>query len=435
MSLPESDSDDFEGTTTLQPEAPEGAARTEMSAKEALERLRKGETLENVRVERLVFRGEFTAPVRLRHCILVRPRFDGVIFQDEVKMTACTIERPESNKDNEFRKGLILSGSTLIRAQFYRFKVKEGFNLENATCKGKFVVGASTFEGTVRLWETRFEGWVDFKDCRFLIDVDFRSFHAEEGFVLQGCVFNGHFLMRGSAVAKKLDFTTSRFEGLLDLSKAKLNDYTYLESIQQGPKQQFAFSNVIGDRLRINPEQIQGRLASEEKGDYETAMHEYAFLKRVFENLHRYEQEDWAFYRFKVNQRRGSRRSWLRPWTKLGQFADWLLLDHGCGYCTNPFRAVRAAVLIIVVFAAIYAVGIDCFTIEPDKLPFGPEKTQLNNRILIGLFKSVAVFTSGLSSVSDMAKDWMNVPLIVESLLGTLLWGLFIVAFSRKVIR
>jgi hypothetical protein len=29
----------------------------------------------------------------------------------------------------------------------------------------------------------------------------------------------------------------------------------------------------------------------------------------------------------------------------------------------------------------------------------------------------------------------MNVFLIVESLLGTLLWGLFIVAFSRKVIR
>ena len=33
-------------------------------------------------------------------------------------------------------------------------------------------------------------------------------------------------------------------------------------------------------------------------------MQEYGLLKRVFEGLHRYEQEDWAFYRFKVNQRR-----------------------------------------------------------------------------------------------------------------------------------
>ena len=125
----------------------------------------------------------------------------------------------------------------------------------------------------------------------------------------------------------------------------------------------------------------------------------------------------------------------MRPWTKLSQFADWLLLDHGCGYCTNPFRAVRAALLIILVFAAIYAAGIDHFWIEEAKLPFGDDKFELGNRIVVGLFKSVAVFTSGLSSVADMAKDWMNLPLIVESLLGTLLWGLFIVAFSRKVIR
>ena len=37
--------------------------------------------------------------------------------------------------------------------------------------------------------------------------------------------------------------------------------------------------------------------------------------------------------------------------------------------------------------------------------------------------------------IREMAQGWMNVPLMIESLLGTLLWGLFIVAFSRKVIR
>jgi len=42
------------------------------------------------------------------------------------------------------------------------------------------------------------------------------------------------------------------------------------------------------------------------------------------------------------------------------------------------------------------------------------------------------VFTSGLSGIRDAAKGWMNIPLIVEAFLGTLLWGLFIVAFSRR---
>jgi hypothetical protein len=45
------------------------------------------------------------------------------------------------------------------------------------------------------------------------------------------------------------------------------------------------------------------------------------------------------------------------------------------------------------------------------------------------------MFTSGFSDIRGAAHGWMNLALICESLLGTLLWGLFIVAFSRKVIR
>src|SRR5262249_40059424 len=157
--------------------------------------------------------------------------------------------------------------------------------------------------------------------------------------------------------------------------------------------------------------------ASEQQRDYKAAMHEYAFLKRAFESLHSYDQEDWAYYHFKVNQRRSSSRSWWRPWTKLTQFLDWLLLDHGCGYCTDPFRAVRTAGLIILVFGVIYMVGIESFHLHDTTMPFGGEATAWPNRVAIGLFKSVAIFTSGISGMGDMARGWMNLPLIVESLL------------------
>jgi hypothetical protein len=295
-------------------------------------------------------------------------------------------------------------------------------------------VSRSHFEGKCSFWEARFRGWVNFKDCDFASEVDFRSLHAEEGFVLIRCRFAKDVLFRGATVAKKLEATGSRFETLLDFSKAKLHDYVYLEGIEQGDGQRFAFLNALGERILIRTEQLTGRLASEENGNHAQAMHEYAYLKRAFGSLHRYDQEDWAYYRFKVNQRRSGNRSWWRPWTRLLQFLDWLLLDHGCGYCTNPFRAVRAALFIILGFALIYMAGIEQFHIE--KVPFdGQPKDGLLNRITIGLFTSVAVFTSGLSGIRDVAKGWMNVPLILESLLGTLLWGLFIVAFSRKVIR
>src|SRR5262249_31587322 len=127
---------------------------------------------------------------------------------------------------------------------------------------------------------------------------------------------------------------------------------------------------------------------------------------------------------------------WLRPWTKFFQFLDWLGLDVGCGYCTDPFRAVRTAALLILVFAVIYIVGIQSLYLdEPTKTPFGGPATQWDKRNAMGVFKSVDGFISGVSGINEMAHGWMNVPLIVESLLGTLLWGLFIVAFSRKVIR
>jgi hypothetical protein len=438
MPLPESELNKIEATLPpVEPEdtTEEAPVRTEISAKEALERLRAGQPLENARVVRLTFRGDFPLPVRLKRVTLVQPNFDGAVFHGGVALHGCTLERANFGRPTEFHQDLDLSGSTLNRLQILRVTVRGKLHCDNVVCRGRFLVKDCRFEGGARFWEARFNGWAEFRGCTFTGESDFRSFHAEEGFNVSKCGFAGNVLFRGSTVTKKFDATGSRFDGLLDFSKAKLHDYAYLEGIEQGEKQRFAFANTLGERLRIRTAQLVGRLASEERRDYAEAMHEYAFLKRAFESLHRYDQEDWAYYRFKVNQRRCCGRSWWRPWTKLLQFADWLILDLGCGYCTDPFRAVRTAALLILVFAIIYVAGIDQFYLDKERMPFGGQPDDWGNRISIGLFKSVAVFISGVSGIGDMARSWMNVPLILESLLGTLLWGLFIVAFSRKVIR
>jgi hypothetical protein len=49
---------------------------------------------------------------------------------------------------------------------------------------------------------------------------------------------------------------------------------------------------------------------------------------------------------------------------------------------------------------------------------------------------TVSVFTSGFGGDQfNTAHGWVLIPLNIEALAGTLLWGLFVVAFSRKVIR
>jgi uncharacterized protein YjbI with pentapeptide repeats len=414
----------------------ERVPRKPMAAAEALEKLRRGQTVQNVRIERLCFRGDFPQPVRLRNCTLVRPRFDGATFAAEVNLAGCTLERPICAGKNVFAGDLLLKGSTLAGVRLTGVTVQGAFACDDIHTRGRFDVFGSHFVGPVRFWSARFDGWANFKGCDFAGEADFRNVHAEHGFVLRNCTFHGPALFRGTSVTLKFELTGSRFEGLLDLSKAKLHDYVYLEEIVQGPNQQFAFANTVGEHVLVQPRQLVGRLASEEKGNHAQAMHEYAFLKRSYEALHRYEDEDWAFYRFKVNQRRSVPRSWARPWTRLLQACDWLLLDQGCGYCANPWRAVRTALIVMLGFGLLYMAGIEQFYVDPAKRPFPDQELgSTSNRVLIGLLTSVSVFTTGVGGIREMAQGWMNVPLMIESLLGTLLWGLFIVAFSRKVIR
>ncbi|WP_422928507.1 hypothetical protein [Singulisphaera sp. PoT] len=405
-----------------------------MTAAEALEKIQRGEVIEGVRIERLRLRGAFAKPVQFRRVTLAGFSIEGANFADLVSFEACTLDRPQISKKSFFTKDLRFMGSTIIKPQFRNFKVHGTCRLDSVRARGKFLVQNAEI-ATIRLWDAVFNGWVEFKQCEFLGSADFRSFHVEEGFILTQCKFRDDLLFRGTVVQKKWQADRTRFDGLVDLSKAKLHDYVYLEDIEQGEKQRFAFANMVAERILIRPDQVEGRLASEISGDYSQAMYEYAFLKRVFEGLHRYDQEDWAFYRFKVNQRLSRQRSWKRPWSKCSHFGDWLFLDHGCGYGTNPGRAIRAAVVIMFAFALIYMAGIDSFIVDPDNMPFEGPKHTFANRTMIATLTSVSAFISGFGDMRLAAKGWMNVPLIIESILGTLLWGLFIVAFSRKVIR
>ena len=411
------------------------SSQREMSAAEALERIRAGRTISNARIVGLVFQGEFPDAIKMENVTLVRPRFAGATFRDVVGLYRCTLIRPFVGQKTVFEKVLNLGGSTLRRPTFKNFTIRGSLRCDNCRFVGRFRVESARFEGGVRFWNARFDGWVEFRDCHFETAADFRSFHADEGVSFERCRFADDFLLRGATVSKKLDFETSRFEGLVDLSKAKLHDYVYLERIEQGDAQRFVVANAIADRILVAPGQLDGRLASEREKDYATAMQEFGLLRRNFETLNRYDDEDWAFYRFKINERRSRSQSWLRPWTKLIRLGDLVFLDWGCGYGTDPFRAVRTAIVMIVLFALVYSSGIYCFDVERPPLPDQPLES-LANRSLFGLMTSISVFTAGFTGEHlNMAHGWMLVPLGAEALLGTLLWGLFIVAFSRKVIR
>jgi hypothetical protein len=411
------------------------AEKNDLTPQQVLELLRAGKEVYNARVRKLRLKGAFEHPVRFRNCTLIQPELDGATFAADVTFAHCSIDRLNVANGCVFAAGLDLGHSVLNKATLNKMTVKGLFNAGFAEFKNKLAFAGNTFEGKVSFWEAKIHCWIDIKHSEFHQEADFRSVHCGQGFVLSKSTLKGDFLFRGSSVPKKFSADTSRFEKALDLSKAKLPDFCYLEGIESGPDMRFAFLNAVAERILVNPEQLDGRLASEREGRHADAMHEYGTLKKSYQNLHRFDHEDWAFYRFKVNQRRAKPTSWLRPFSKLRRLCDWLFLDVGCGYGTHPGRAVRMALLIILGFAALYACNVESFNTEADKLPFDGEKTDLPNRLMIGFVNSVSVFTSGMGGIREVAKGWMNVAVMVESVMGTLLFGLFIVAFSRKVIR
>ena len=91
----------------------------------------------------------------------------------------------------------------------------------------------------------------------------------------------------------------------------------------------------------------------------------------------------------------------------------------------------------ILIFASMYFVGFDMIHAPTqENLPFRDlSEYHFLNRCAVSLFISLSAFTSGFGDLREVASSWMNFPIMVESLLGTLMWGLFVVAFGRKVIR
>ena len=405
-----------------------------VTPQQAWEQLRATGKLTGVRVSHLQFSGEIVHGIELNDVILDRPQFHKAVFKAAVRFFRCTINGAKFHRQTRFEQQFLLKACQLRRLSRMELNCRGGLSLDTCQVHGPLTLVDSELS-SIRLWASEFDNWLEFKRCTFTGPADMRSFQANQGVIFGGCHFQQDVLLRGASIIKKLDFADAKIDQLVDLSKAKLSDYVYLEQIQMSPQTTFCFQNAVADRILINSGQLDGRMQSERAAQYTQAMEEYGLLKAVFQSLHRFDEEDWAFYRFKVNRRRSRSRSWWRPWSKLGQLCDLLFLDFGCGYGTRPSRAILSSLSVIVLFALIYASGIEHFKVDHPPLPGDPLST-IPNRVLFGLITSVSVFTSGFGgNPLESSHGWMLIPLTLEALVGTFLWGLFVVAYSRKVIR
>jgi hypothetical protein len=398
----------------------------------AVGRLRHGDALRSVSVDVLELRGQFTKPVRVTGSDIGRLVL-AASFEAGVSFQGSSIRELRATSEARFAGGLSLRDARAGEIHVAETTVSGPVDLTRLRVARETSLEGVAVDGRLRGWDAEFGSWVNIQRCTFTGLVDLRAIRAAEGVRLVDSHFGDDLWLRGAAVQYRLDFSRSSFAGHVDLSRAKLFDFVYFEGIRQGPKQQFSFANVVAQRVAVDPLQLAGRLRSEQLGDHASAAAEYGLLRANYQALHRFDDEDWAYRNYKRNRRRMYRPSWREPIGLVSKFVDWLVLDHGIAYATSPGRAVQAALLLIGGFALVYA------TANPDLSPLRiapPAEAGWIDRLGFGLLVSGSLFTGGLSlDLLGNATGWVRAAMVVEALLGLLLWGLFIVSFSRKIIR
>lgn len=156
-------------------------------------------------------------------------------------------------------------------------------------------------------------------------------------------------------------------------------------------------------------------IGEEGNKDFRSAENIYRRLKMWYNTAGMYSIAGKFFYREMTVKRKSLR--WLsNPFPKLRETLYWLL----CGYGERPWQAFASAVVIVVALALIYfAIG----TLTPNSFPHS-------------LYYSMVSFTAlGYGSWAAEPMGWVKWLGACESFLGVFIMALFLITFTRKMIR
>lgn len=422
------------------------ASTAKISNEEAKQRLLNGESLQGVHIERLAFsRKDFDKAINLTECRIDYLDLNHSVFHADVMIRRCKI------------RTLILSGCTFERKCDFkkttvgRARVQEAFFKEGATFAEATIGGSfhkSKFQGKAAFGWATFTGDATFTETNFVGDVDFRNSVIRGNCIFEGaeCTgtglftdlvvegenrfrnvqWNGDFAWNRSQVKLGMDLSGATLQGVCDFRDMTVGRTISLNRVHLGPAQGFRFMGLVAAAVDMKREQMQGHVYPEGKAMFRAAADEYGFLRLMFQRIHRYEDEDWAYYQFKKMERKAKPLGW-NPVNWVIRVCNYLFLDLGCGYGTKPFRTLVACGLMVLVFAMLYFFGIDR-RMEIKDYGMGPF-----NKCWQAFDYSLTAFSGSYSSL-ELDGGWRILGMF-EYLLGVVFLGLFVVALSRKVIR
>ncbi len=418
-----------------------------VSNEEAKRRIDAGEPLEGVYIERITWsRHNFTGPVTLTDCIIGTLDLNRSTFPEDVYIRRCKIDTFVLS-DATFAKKLDLKRSTIFKLRAHAVQFKGDMSCESAQLRATF--HRSVFHGKADFGWTRFRGEAKFTEVKFLGGLEARYVSAAGDAVfdkarcvgaasLRNAVFEGELFLRethwqgdlslqGAQASLGVDFTNATLHGATDFRNITVGRTINLNRVATGSNQGFRFLGAVAAHVALQREVVEGHVEPEQQRQYRAAAREYGFLRTAFQNINRFEDEDWAYYQFKRMQRKSRGWGW-NPLNALLRTGSYLFLDLGCGYGTRPFRTLFVCALLIVLFAAAYYAAASGAA-AAQNYGFSPRV----NQAIAALDQSLIAFSGGYADLKVSGP--LRLVAMAEYLFGVVFIGLFVVAFSRKVIR
>ena len=419
-----------------------------LSQDEAKEKLKKGERLHQVYIERLsLSKFELEEQVEITECKIGILDFNKTQFKQEFILRQCDIETLVL-AEATFDQKCTLKKSKFGRAKIQRVTFKGNVNAESARFSYTSFYEC-IFEKNVNFGYAAFFGDATFQGAEFRKGgrfnslritngggtfigtfwggkADFRQVNIENDMNLSGSRIEDELLLIGAVVGLNISLDNCILHAKTDLSNVMSGRNISVINVTLGENQSFRFVDTTTPGLNIERSVVEGHIFPENTGQYLMAAKEYAFLRTAFQTMNRFDDEDWAYYQFKRMQRK-SQPFPLNPIKGMKRSFEYLFLDLGCGYGTMPFRTLGVVGILIFIFGACYSMlG------AAGNISFGLENAKLNN-FLNAINTSLVVFSGGYGDlqVTGIAR----LLAMIEYLIGVVFMGLFVVSFSRKIIR
>lgn len=414
-------------------------------------------TREHCQAKVLDFTGCQFGPVNYSETVPLAVKFNGGKFTSEVNFTKATFLGPVDFIDAEFQDS----------AKF----VETHFAADAIFISAKFLSEVSFFEA-------RFSGRAYFFEVTFVVDASFMSVNFDGEAVFSDSSFSGRVdfysckfanatLFRRSSLAKELSFRSSKFTEAVDFHTASCDDVSFYQcqfaeavffrsasckdlridacrvekafDCRDSTLQGLSIEGMSGSgELQLDPGQLivnqrRGRLLGEDglrklskdkrQETVSRLARQYQYLQYNFSRITAPDElEDFCAY-MHLEYKRRSKSSWLV------RLFDWVFYKWVTGYGVRLRQVFANGAIIILGFTLIwwYAGAHGCVVDSNDQIVSGWGFGR-------ALYFSLITFTT--IGYGDLHPDrWARYLAGIEGLMGVISVSLFVVLYSRKIIR